>query len=382
MAMKIELIGSTNSLNDIERIKRFGYNCGRICYSEKDFSEVEKEKTNQKLMEGMISSGHHSIFEHFNLSFYFNGIPKALAMILNNEKQYATSEKSARYTKMEEIEPIQNEKYNKWMNILIPEIEKVYPKINDEKKREKSIEKLAKENARYMTSVFTPTKMAYTVNLRQLNFILDEFDIFSREHFVGRDQFKYSLSLSMIDFLSEMQKYRIDGLENQTDRHLSFFSERKETPKEFFGDIYSTNYFMSLAGLAQAHRHRTINYQVLGNIELNSPNGFFIPEIIPENLKEEWKNDLSEISEKDFPQAQLINVWERGIIEDFRSKAFLRMCGHSQYEIMKNTFETAKKYGEYKNKFGQDALKPKCQQGRKCNEPCVWGGKKSLERIV
>ena len=42
---------------------------------------------------------------------------KILAMIINNEKDYSTSEKSARYTKMK-LSLKEQEIYDKWMSIF------------------------------------------------------------------------------------------------------------------------------------------------------------------------------------------------------------------------------------------------------------------------
>ena len=42
---------------------------------------------------------------------------------------------------------------------------------------------------------------------------------------------------------------------------------------------------------------------------------------------------------------------------------------------------TAKKYIGSVPKIGKWAT-PKCAQGIKCNEPCVWGPNKALERII
>ena len=54
------------------------------------------EKTRKR--EGMIkASGHHSPFDHVNIMLELDQIPKIIAMYLNNEKMYTTSEKSARY---------------------------------------------------------------------------------------------------------------------------------------------------------------------------------------------------------------------------------------------------------------------------------------------
>ena len=67
-----------------------------------------------------LNNGHHSVYDHTYINFNIQNIPKILAMVLNNEKQYTTSEKSARYTK---ITPGENsvitkeevDLYNKWL---------------------------------------------------------------------------------------------------------------------------------------------------------------------------------------------------------------------------------------------------------------------------
>ena len=89
-------------------------------------------------------------------------------MLLNNEKVYTTSEKSARYTKME-LSGIEKELYDKWNDKLGKIIAEKYGHLSyfDERR----IKKLAMENARYFTSVMTPTSMAYTVSIRQLNYL-------------------------------------------------------------------------------------------------------------------------------------------------------------------------------------------------------------------
>jgi hypothetical protein len=295
-------------------------------------------------------------------------------MVLNNEKQYATSEKSARYTQMKDIQEEQRKLYEKWKRKLIPLIAEVFPSDD-----EKTIEKLAMENARYMTSVFTPTKMLHTINIRQLNFLLYEFERYFEEKKDSKKLFERKIAEAMREFSDKLSQFRIENLENRTDRHLSLFSY-EEFP-EHFSDIYSTNYLMSFAGLAQAQRHRTISYDI-ETPEEKAPLGFFVPEIVKfGGLEEEWIEDLEKVAQNDFPQAQLVSVRERGRLEDFRSKCILRLCGHAQYEIMKNTLETARKYSEKIPKV-RDWISAPCLQSFKCNNPCAWGGKKALERIV
>ena len=365
----------------IKEMKRSSEISARICYEKGNFEEFRHKKLNEKFVQKLLDRGHHSVFEHINFTFDMINLPKALAMVLNNEKQYATSEKSARYTIMENVVPLQKDKYDKWMGILGHEIEEVYPQMSDVKKRDIAIRKLAQENARYMTSVFTPTMMRHTVNWRQLNFLMQSFNEFAQERQYCAKEFGQRLAPYLEEFSQQISWLKVEGLENQTDRHLSLFSDRKV--KEHFGDVYATSYPSSFAGLAQAQRHRTINYHVSEGTEIKAPLEFFIPDIIKDNalLVQKWIEDLTKVSQKDFPQAQLLEVNERGIIEDFRSKALLRMCGHAQYEIMQNTLNTTNKYNQYQEEY-KNALKPKCLQGMKCPEPCVWGGKRALERIV
>lgn len=380
--MKTKIIGTTNNFDNVDDMLKFSRASARVCYTEKDFEEVIEEEDAQKLTDRLLSSGHHSVFEHLNFTFYFDGIPKMLAMVFNNEKQYATSEKSARYTQMKDIPRGQKVLYDKWMDKLIPPIDDVYPIGGDAKTRNTAIKKLAQENARYMTSVFTPTKMVHTINLRQLNFLRDQFQGFIDESYLGKENdFKIRLADSMQEFLDQTRGFEVQDLFNQTDRHLSIFGG-KGPVKEVFSDVYATNYYMSFAGLAQAHRHRTINYQINKGTELGLPNGFFVPGIVGNiGAKEEWIADLKKVAKEDYPQAQLLEVNERGTREDFRSKMILRMCGHAQWEIMKNTSETAERYASKDSGFNYP-LAPKCQQDITCNSPCAWTGKNALDRIV
>lgn len=382
--METRIVGTTNSFDNVEEMLKFSRACARVCYTEKDFEEVAEEEDKHKLTERLIKSGHHSVFEHLNFTFYFDGIPKMLAMILNNEKQYATSEKSARYTQMDNLVPEQKALYDKWLNTLIPVIDDIYPMKEEPKIRNGSIKKLAQENARYMTSVFTPTKMVYTTNLRQLNFIRNKFEDYlnSKGSIFTDVTFNQKIGDSIKDFVDQTKDFEVPGLENQTDRHLSLWAKGNRETNNSFGEVYSTSYKMSFAGLAQAHKHRTINYRIMDGTELGAPLEFFLPGIVKESgFSQEWVEDLEKVAKNDYPQAQLLEVNERGMREDFRSKMLLRMCGHAQNEIMQTTLATAKDYAAFDPNFNYP-LVPKCQQDMKCASPCVWTGKNALDRIV
>ncbi len=378
--MDIKLIGVTNSMENIEAMLKFSQSCGRQCYSSKDFEELIDEPYKQEFLGGLIKKGHHSVFEHVNLTFSMKRSPKMIAMLLNNEKQYATSEKSARYTVMKDMDITQRSLYDKWLDTFKILIDEAYPKITDKEKREGSIKKLAQENARYMTSVFTPTNMVHTINLRQLNFLANEFEAYAEENKDNDGRFEQMLIPSLKEFSDKTKKYHVDSLKNMTDRHLSLF--RFEEIEEHFGFSYSTTYLLSFAALAQAHRHRTIGYQIEAP-KLGVEHGFFVPKIIRNmpQFREIWLADLQDVAKADFPQAQLVKVNEYGALPDFRSKLILRLCGHAQQEIMENTRETAEKYAQYDKRI-KGWIKAKCEQGFECNDRCIWGGKQALERLI
>ena len=107
-----------------EAIKLSGKIAG-ICYDKEGFSHLENEPIERTMrrINMTINNGHHSVYDHINISFNLQNIPKILAMVLNNEHQYTTSEKSARYTPVERKEGSiitydEERLYNKWINIL------------------------------------------------------------------------------------------------------------------------------------------------------------------------------------------------------------------------------------------------------------------------
>lgn len=165
--MQIRILASTKvgyEMPKEEAINFSGKSAG-ICYlpDNLDMLFSESNEKTAKRAKGTLASGHHSVFGHVTYNLALEGIPKILAMILNNEKTYNTSEKSARYTKMEPSKK-EEELYEKWIEIYKNEIQKKYPNID-----EKKAKKLAQENARYLISVFTPaTVMEYSVSFRSV----------------------------------------------------------------------------------------------------------------------------------------------------------------------------------------------------------------------
>ncbi len=383
--MKISLKGSTNNIKTKEEALQFGAAAARVCYSEEDFDAlVEEDK--EKLIKRTLSLGHHSVYDHIKFNFYFEEFPKIGAMIFNNEKAYDTSEKSARYTEMDPC-PHQKELYDKWKPIFKERIEKKYPQLSETKTG-----KLAKENARYVTSVFTPTKMLHTFSFRQLNYIMHYFDEHIKEHktqskFDGRVyQFMHKFNTIIKDDFDMFVK----ELQSMNKRRLSLFAKR-ESFEEEFGESYSANYNVSFACLAQLHRHRTLNYE-MQPINDNDEPEFFIPPILDtKTLQKQWQKDLESVAEYDYPQGMLIDIHEIGTYNDFISKMCERLCGHAQWEIMNQTKKTLEKYineTENKNPEIHDILVensngPRCTFPEiSCRSPCEFGEELGIERLI
>ena len=381
--MEIKVIASTKVgyvMPKDEAVDFSGKSAG-ICYLpdtvETLFAEAP-EKT-QRRANGNIKSGHHSVFGHPTYNLCLEGIPKILAMILNNEKIYNTSEKSARYTHMEPS-PQEKELYEKWIEIFKEQILTQYPKFED-----KRALKLAQENARYLISVFTPaTVMEYTVNFGQLNYIIN----WAKDYIKNAEENTFSIKLkeTFKEFLAAMPDLEIEGLDSRNkNRNFSLFAQRKNRNEEF-GENYSVTYLASLAQLAQAQRHRTLSYEIT---LLDEPKYYVPPIIAGTNLEKEWLKDISSLKEF-FPQGMLVQVNERGTIENFVLKCMERLCGFSQLEIMQETKNIMNKYLEatkdkpelyqYLLPYSRGA---RCTfPGWKCDSPCVFGGYGAMIRNI
>lgn len=381
--MEIKVIASTKVgyiMPKDEAVDFSGKSAG-ICYLpdtvETLFAEAP-EKT-QRRANGNIKSGHHSVFGHPTYNLCLEGIPKILAMILNNEKIYNTSEKSARYTHMEPS-PQEKELYEKWIEIFKEQILIQYPKFED-----KRALKLAQENARYLISVFTPaTVMEYTVNFGQLNYIIN----WAKDYIKNAEENVFSIKLkeTFKEFLAAMPDLEIEGLDSRNkNRNFSLFAKRKNRNEEF-GENYSVTYLASFAQLAQAQRHRTLSYEMT---LLDEPKYYVPPIISGTNLEKEWLKDISSLKEF-FPQGMLVQVNERGTIENFVLKCMERLCGFSQLEIMQETKNIMNKYLEatkdkpelyqYLLPYSRGA---RCTfPGWKCDSPCVFGGYGAMIRNI
>lgn len=231
-----------------------------VCYMPDSYLEdgIQNEEKAYSRALGNIKSGHHSVFDHVHLSLVLN-TNKMIAMILNSLGVYATSEKSARYTKMKPETDLELQLYEKWKDKLTHMILLKYPGIDDEvltkewlkkypdgagyiirggrrievepvlkakedkealywrEEQKKKIEsnlpsrKLAQENARYMISVYTPTTMMYTVSYRQLCLVYNYFKNLLLNLNNASDEFSHTLHKHVDEFLTALES--IDGID-------------------------------------------------------------------------------------------------------------------------------------------------------------------------
>lgn len=363
--MEIKLIKTyyeNNGLLDLDNSLNLSGKLAGICYNKDSFEKIENEpveKTNKRI-NLTINNGHHSVYDHIYMTLLIIDAPKILAMILNNEKMYTTSEKSARYTKIDKNNGISDKEislYNKWHDIFYDEIKKKYGNTFSDIK----IKKLAQENARYMVSVFMNTTFAYTVSLRQINYIVS----WMNNYIKSSDR----LSNSMKEFIFKLKDLNIldERLQsNDKNRSLSIFNDHIDENNFYFGDVYSCTYKASLAYFAQAERHRTLNYQM----NMNKTIGYFIPPILNDELSKEWIDDISLVDEF-IPQGKNVLIKERGTYEDFKLKLKERLCSNAQLEINDKTKEILDLYYTYlvvNNNPLKDDLK-KYMNGARCTFP-------------
>ena len=371
-----------------EALKFSGYIAG-VCYDEEGYDHIknEPEEKTQKRIKRTLTNKHHSVYDHISINFDINNIPKILAMVINNEHQYTTAEKSARYTKVDSSNDIitstEEEIYNKWVEVFKNKISNEYNGIPD-----RQLKTLSQENARYLVTVFMPTKMIYTTTLRQINYIASWMKEYIKN---ANTPFEIKLAGYMQQFIDELTSKNVLEprlMENEKNRSISLFSTDLKKKQQYFRSTYSTVYKSSFAALAQAQRHRTLNYE----IEILDNKEIYIPPFLMGNkdLMNEWLNDYEKV--KDYnPQGEIVLVHEMGTYENFILKCKERLCTEAQLETMRQTRDTMMKYridtaAEHNPLYRE--LDKYCHGARctfpdyKCSEDCHnLEGKKLTRRI-
>lgn len=413
--MKVEIIGRTILKDETnenlfepkvirEDLTLLAGKAAGICYMKDDYLSdgiQNKEKCLTRAA-GTAKRGHYSTYEHGTINLLIE-CNKMVAMVLNSMGLYCTSEKSARYTKMNPETELESEIYEKW----IKKFSTIISAYND-KLAETAVEKLAMENARYMLSIFTPTVMMYSVPFNRLilscqwlDKISDYFEKSPNSNAAYNTHFSAKL-LHDLREISSMFKSIIDSSDdtiledhkNMIPDFFNFMNEFEEGVKfnivkdEYYGDVYVSNYQASFAELAQAQRHRTLRYQI-NNINFGR---CFVPKIIKgTNLEDEWNRDFANLENHNIvPQCTLLDISEQGRFEEFYLKCKERLCNRAQLEICDITSEQVKKFyanpcnlsdcnynrlkgmvADYREPIGELLVKPRCLfNDYTCKESC------------
>ena len=335
-----------NGKFDLQKAMTYQGQIGGICYNEDGLmaSFDESLDKTEKRVNQTTSGEHQSVFEHVNVGLYLQDTPKFLNMILNNEHQYSTSERSLRYTIIKDDGNIPSEMvelYNKWNNIFFDKIKDKYGQC----KNDRQIMKLAQENSRYLMPVTMSTEMVHTIPLAQLNRIV-KYLMDYRDNGI-KDNLHEQMVPHINRFIEQLYEVNVIDdrlLSNRKHRSLSIFGDNLcDTIKEF-GEVYSTVYKGSFASLAQAQRHRTIYYQM----ERDPNKDYFIPPIIEDDtiLTYEWLTDMRKVVDKyDYiPQGEKVFISEKGTFDNFILKMKERLCSAAQLEVAMQTKDTLEDY--------------------------------------
>lgn len=312
----------------VTEMDRLGGKAAGVCYSSDGYSKVLTYDDDhiERIIKQTKNGGHHSPYDHSNIVMSIDGIPKVLAMILNNEKPETTSEKSARYTKMHPSKT-EEEEYYKWIELAKRRITDL---VDDDPKK---INKKALELARYCISCTTPTSMIYSVSYRQLNL---EYQMLEKllydEELMKINPILKRIKPQMRELMDSLEQtgYINDSIKDTKDRRISLFVPDATLNEEYFGDVYSVNYQASIACGAQNHRHRTID------VEASVPKeyGYYSPNLFKTdiNYQREWDQTMRKVADV-YPQGMLLDFNEQGNYKNFIMKLKERRCMNAQSEI-------------------------------------------------
>ncbi len=369
------------------------------CYAADGYETIKAQPVQKAVRRaaGTAANGHHSVFQHSMVTMEIQ-CPKIIAMLLNSIGVSNTSEKSARYTRMQPETERENELYEKWHVILEEEIRKTYGTRFSEGERSK----LAYENARYLISVFCPTSMVYSLPFRNIFYVRDWAEKMRQNLLTMSGGFNERLA-EELQGLAESLASVVNHSSIIRDNKNEYFrfmpvqatGQPDDDNMEYFGDVYTAKFFASFAQVAQEQRHRTLRVKI--NFSGSEPGeyGYYIPEILQqEDLRQQWLEDISSVGEQ-YPQGMLVSVTEQGLFEDFVMKCKERMCGRAQLEIMRITEQLVERFArERRNLSGanQRRLDSILEDGKPCArcgytdftcvEGCAWGKAEACSRKI
>lgn len=80
---------------------------GRVCHNSDSDSENKISKKDYNLLKNLVKRGHHSVLEHFTMTFKVTGVSRALMQQQARHRISSLSVKSTRYTIKESIKEVE-----------------------------------------------------------------------------------------------------------------------------------------------------------------------------------------------------------------------------------------------------------------------------------
>lgn len=371
---------------------------GGTCYAAEGYATIRTQPMEKakRRAESTAERGHHSVFQHSMINMEIV-CPKMIAMLLNSIGVSNTSEKSARYTRMEPETEREQLLYRKWHDILVAEIHRRYGGRFTQREEDK----LAYENARYMISVFSETSMVYSLPFRNIFYVLDWLEGMARNLEKLSGGFNRRLREEVLSlregFLEVVGRENFHDAKNDYFRFLPMQAtgEPDDDNAEYYGDVYTARFLASFAQVAQEQRHRTTRVKIYLSGEKPGEFGYYVPPILMGTPRErEWLEDIESVGEV-YPQGMLVSVTEQGLFEDFVVKCKERMCGRAQLEIMDVTGQLVKRFVAEKENLSRRNRERLAQITREempcarcaypdyqCREGCTWGSREALTRLI
>lgn len=179
MAIKVNLIQYTG---DPEKVVA---SAAKLCYSAtgvEDIMEGLTEEKTEKFLNMLMSLGHYSTIEHISFTFAIEGVSRTLTHQLVRHRIASYSQQSQRYVKLDGFEYItppaieEDEETKRIYEEAMKNSYNAYMELSDKLKEkyiaqgidEKSAEKKAIEDARYVFPNACETKIMVSMNARSL----------------------------------------------------------------------------------------------------------------------------------------------------------------------------------------------------------------------
>ncbi len=154
--MKIELLTSPTSLEDMERFAAIG---ALTCRGNTDRDFVPSE-----VLGRIIKDGHESILEHINLTYSIKGISRALLQEVARHRHISLSVESTRHTLRKQLKDIKffDELPSEYLNLARSFA--LFAATSPD---------LSNDELKYYLPEFWPTNLVLTSNVRELRHILN-----------------------------------------------------------------------------------------------------------------------------------------------------------------------------------------------------------------